>query len=226
MIARCFYIGLTQLKKLGSTLSSSTSLYDHLFDTKYSSQLLNPPIFLLYHPHLRRNSTLFIRRKFPSIMQPSTNIFNLHGCPTSYLSYFPTSSPCGQNPNPFYSFQIGLNTPQFMSLSSNNSTSDEAEENLRDIIDDRKQRKKISNRESARRSRMRKQRQLDELWSQVMWLRNENHQLLHKLNRALESHEKVVEENAQLKEEAFELKKMISGMQLQNQSSCFRDDIV
>lgn len=75
---------------------------------------------------------------------------------------------------------------------------------------------------------MRKRRQLDELWSQVMWLRNENNQLLHKLNRVLESREKVIEENAQLKEETSELKQMISDMQLQNQSpfSCFREDIV
>lgn len=75
---------------------------------------------------------------------------------------------------------------------------------------------------------MRKQRQMGELWSLVMWLRNENHQLLNKFNRVLESHEKVIEENAQLKEETSELKQMISDMQLQNQNpfSCFRDDIV
>lgn len=75
---------------------------------------------------------------------------------------------------------------------------------------------------------MRKQRQVDELWSQVMWLRNENHQLLRKLNCVLESQEKVIEENAQLKEETSELKQMISDLQLQNQSpfSCIRDDIV
>ncbi|AED94361.1 unnamed protein product [Arabidopsis thaliana] len=161
-------------------------------------------------------------------MQPSTNIFSLHGCPPSYLSHIPTSSPfCGQNPNPFFSFETGVNTSQFMSLiSSNNSTSDEAEENHKEIINERKQKRKISNRESARRSRMRKQRQVDELWSQVMWLRDENHQLLRKLNCVLESQEKVIEENVQLKEETTELKQMISDMQLQNQSpfSCIRDD--
>ncbi|MCI25532.1 BZIP transcription factor, partial [Trifolium medium] len=66
----------------------------------------------------------------------------------------------------------------------------------------------ISNRESARRSRMRKQKQLDELWSQVVWLRNENHQLLDKLNNFSETHDRVVQENVQLKEEASELRQM------------------
>lgn len=67
---------------------------------------------------------------------------------------------------------------------------------------------------------MRKQRHLDELWSQVIRLRNENNRLIDKLNHVSESHEKVVQENAQLKEEASELKQMISSIQLAN---AFRD---
>ncbi|GFQ03643.1 basic leucine zipper 43 [Phtheirospermum japonicum] len=72
----------------------------------------------------------------------------------------------------------------------------------------------ISNRESARRSRMRKQRHLDELWSQVVWLRNENHQLMDKLNHVSENHDRVVQENVQLKEVTSELRQMITDMKL------------
>ncbi|WVZ14659.1 hypothetical protein V8G54_012225 [Vigna mungo] len=79
----------------------------------------------------------------------------------------------------------------------------------------------ISNRESARRSRMRKQKHLDELWSQVMWLRNENHQLIDKLNHVSENHDQVLQENAQLKEEASELRQMIRDMQIHSPSPSF-----
>ncbi|CAD5324574.1 unnamed protein product [Arabidopsis thaliana] len=170
-------------------------------------------------------------------MQPQTDVFSLHNYLNSsilqspYPSNFPISTPFptnGQNPYLLYGFQSPTNNPQSMSQSSNNSTSDEAEEQQtnNNIINERKQRRMISNRESARRSRMRKQRHLDELWSQVMWLRIENHQLLDKLNNLSESHDKVLQENAQLKEEKFELKQVISDMQIQSPFSCFRDDII
>lgn len=169
-------------------------------------------------------------------MQPQTDVFSIHNylnssIPSPYPSNFPISTPFptnGQNPNPLYGFQSYTNNPQSMSLSSNNSTSDEAEEHQtnNNIINERKQRRMISNRESARRSRMRKQRHLDELWSQVMWLRIENHQLLDKLNNLSESHDKILQENAQLKEETSELKQVISDMQIQSPFSCFRDDII
>ncbi|RDX90739.1 Basic leucine zipper 43, partial [Mucuna pruriens] len=115
----------------------------------------------------------------------------------------------------FYGPQVVAEfSPPQSSCISSNSTSDEADEQHQSLINERKHRRMISNRESARRSRMRKQKHLDELWSQVMWLRNENHQLMDKLNHVSESHEKVVQENVQLREEASELRQMICDMQI------------
>ncbi|CAL0308034.1 unnamed protein product [Lupinus luteus] len=109
-------------------------------------------------------------------------------------------------------------------LSSNSTTSDEADELNLNIFNERKQRRMISNRESARRSRIRKQKHLDELWSQVVRLRTENHNLLDKLNHVFESHDKVLQENTRLKEEAFNLRQMVENMQIGNSFECtFRD---
>ncbi|KAL8229053.1 hypothetical protein R6Q57_013953 [Mikania cordata] len=107
-------------------------------------------------------------------------------------------------------------THQSSSLSCNNSsTSDEAEENHMSLmINDRKRRRMISNRESARRSRMRKQRQLDELCTQLLMLRNENHGLINKLNHFLETHEQVLQENERLKKETMELKQLLTEAQI------------
>ncbi|XP_073019402.1 basic leucine zipper 43-like [Primulina eburnea] len=109
---------------------------------------------------------------------------------------------------------------------SNNSTSDDADENQfssSSIFDERKRRRMISNRESARRSRMRKQRHLDELWSQILLLRTENHNLVDKLNLVSESHDKVLQENVKLKEEAMDLREIVTELQICNSYSIFRD---
>nr|GEV95135.1 basic leucine zipper 43-like [Tanacetum cinerariifolium] len=121
--------------------------------------------------------------------------------------------------NPFYNIHMH---PQYQEMNiqsiyfRSNSTSDEADEQQLSVINERKQRRMISNRESARRSRMRKQKHLDELWSQVVWLRNENHQLVDKLNKFSGTHDLVLQENAQLKQEASELRQMVSELQQLN----------
>ncbi|KAI8534285.1 hypothetical protein RHMOL_Rhmol10G0078500 [Rhododendron molle] len=128
--------------------------------------------------------------------------------------------------NPLYHLQTTPQVQEFNPQStclSNNSTSDEADEQNLSLINERKQRRMISNRESARRSRMRKQKHLDELWSQVVWLRNENHQLIDKLNHFSETHDKIVQENAQLKEETTGLRQMITDMQLNSPYPNLRD---
>lgn len=113
------------------------------------------------------------------------------------------------SPNQFYITSSGgqeSNPNMACYFSSNSTTADEKEASL---INERKRRRMISNRESARRSRIRKQRQLDELWSQVVWLRNENCQLVDRLNDASENQNRLAEENAQLKEEVSELRQML-----------------
>ncbi|KAK9018045.1 hypothetical protein V6N11_001033 [Hibiscus sabdariffa] len=142
----------------------------------------------------------------------------------------PYSAPAfdlSQFSNPLHNLYIPPQLHEIISPHSScinsNSTSDEADEQQLCVINERKQRRMISNRESARRSRMRKQRHLDELWSQVVWLRNENHQLIDKLNHVSESHDKVVQENAQLKEEASQLRQLFSDMQLTSPYSTLRD---
>ncbi|WOG89274.1 hypothetical protein DCAR_0208511 [Daucus carota subsp. sativus] len=157
----------------------------------------------------------------------STDVTDLHYLappnPTSYPAHFgytqnniPTFD-YSRLSNPLYHLQINAQAQEFnpqTTCFSSNSTSDEADDQQISLINERKQRRMISNRESARRSRMRKQKHLDELWSQVVWLRSENHQLIDKLNDFSERHDQVLQENAQLKEETSELRQMLTDMQL------------
>lgn len=133
--------------------------------------------------------------------------------PDFYFNRFLTNLPSSHFPS------------QYCSMSNNSSTSDEAEEHQLSIIDERKQRRMISNRESARRSRMRKQKHLDELWSQVLRLRTENRNLIDKLTHVNECYDRVLQENARLKEEASDLRQMLINLQIGSPYSTptFRD---
>ena len=63
----------------------------------------------------------------------------------------------------------------------------------------------ISNRAAARRSRMRKKQQIEELQSQVDQLQTINCQLSQKLTNLLQSNQEIFQENAQLKEKVSTL---------------------
>ncbi|KAK8614828.1 hypothetical protein V6N13_068617 [Hibiscus sabdariffa] len=160
-------------------------------------------------------------------MQPSEISRLQYMVPSNPSPYSAPAFDLSRFSNPLHNLYIPPQLHEIISPHSScinsNSTSDEADEQQLCVINERKQRRMISNRESARRSRMRKQRHLDELWSQVVWLRNENHQLIDKLNHVSESHDKVVQENAQLKEEASQLRQLFSDMQLTSPYSTLRD---
>ncbi|XP_044509423.1 bZIP transcription factor 11-like [Mangifera indica] len=80
-----------------------------------------------------------------------------------------------------------------------------SEEDLRALMDQRKRKRMISNRESARRSRLRKQKHLDDLMAQAAHLRKENHQILTNINISTQHFLNIEAENLVLRAQLDEL---------------------
>lgn len=94
-------------------------------------------------------------------------------------------------------------------------------------IDERKRRRMISNRESARRSRMRKQKHLEIMRNEVNRLRVENQELSNRLRFVLFHVNRVRSENEQLRSEHAVLRRKLSEIgdflvmkRFQEQFSC------
>lgn len=124
------------------------------------------------------------------------------------MADFVYNLPC-ENPNPKSLFQTFVDRVPLLNFPA---TSEDSSRNAED--DERKRRRKVSNRESARRSRMRKQRHMDELWSMLVQLINKNKCLVDELSRAREGYEKVIEENMKLREENSKSRKTIGEIGL------------
>ncbi|KAH1040442.1 hypothetical protein J1N35_042185 [Gossypium stocksii] len=80
-----------------------------------------------------------------------------------------------------------------------NSGSEEA------LMDERKRKRMISNRESARRSRMRKQKHLDDLMTQLTQLQKQNHEIITNINFTTQHLLNVESENSVLRAQLNEL---------------------
>lgn len=80
------------------------------------------------------------------------------------------------------------------------------------VIDERKQRRMLSNRESARRSRMRKQRHLENLRSQLNRLKMENRELTNRLQFVLFHWQRVRTDNDRLRSEHSLLRRKLSEL--------------
>ncbi|KAJ0726361.1 putative transcription factor bZIP family [Helianthus annuus] len=100
--------------------------------------------------------------------------------------------------------------PVFSFSSSDNSTPlPKPSNDIVNAMEERKRRRKISNRESARRSRMRKQKHLEDMRSQLNRLKTENRALMNRL-RAVNLHGKLVRnENQQLMSESVMLQQKL-----------------
>lgn len=87
-----------------------------------------------------------------------------------------------------------------------------SDEDLHQIMDLRKRKRMISNRESARRSRMRKQKHVDDMIVQVNQLKNENNQILTNINLTNQLYLNIESENSVLRAQLTELSHRLQSL--------------
>uniref|UniRef100_A0A7N0SVH7 BZIP domain-containing protein n=1 Tax=Kalanchoe fedtschenkoi TaxID=63787 RepID=A0A7N0SVH7_KALFE len=83
---------------------------------------------------------------------------------------------------------------------------------LSGVIDEKKRKRMLSNRESARRSRIKKQKQMDDLIGQVSQLRSENDQMMQKIAATEQSYMYVAAERDVLQAEAMALSNRLQSL--------------
>ena len=79
-------------------------------------------------------------------------------------------------------------------------------------VDDRKRKRMLSNRESARRSRMRKQKHIDDLTAQINQLSSDNRQILTSLTVTSQLYMKIQAENSILTAQMAELSSRLESL--------------
>ncbi|KAG6535632.1 hypothetical protein ZIOFF_000655 [Zingiber officinale] len=87
-----------------------------------------------------------------------------------------------------------------------------SEEETHPAIDERKRKRMLSNRESARRSRMRKQQRLDELVSEEAKIKTQSAQLSSQIHAVTQRYAKVESENAILRAQLDELTQRLQSV--------------
>ncbi|KAH7682812.1 Basic-leucine zipper domain-containing protein [Dioscorea alata] len=87
-----------------------------------------------------------------------------------------------------------------------------SEGDIQAAMDQRKRKRMLSNRESARRSRLRKQKHLDDLMAQVSQLRKENSQILTTLNITTQHYLGVESQNSVLRTQMVELSTRLQSL--------------
>ncbi|CAF2181007.1 hypothetical protein BRARA_G02227 [Brassica rapa] len=113
-----------------------------------------------------------------------------------------------------------MNKTELGSPTSNSSVSttgllnsgSETDLQQRDLLDERKRKRKQSNRESARRSRMRKQQHLDDLAAQVTHLRKENGHFIAGIAVTTEHYVTMEAENSILRAQLLELNHRLDSL--------------
>jgi hypothetical protein len=105
-----------------------------------------------------------------------------------------------------------MNSSSGVSTNSSGLQNSGSEEDLQQMMDRRKRKRMISNRESARRSRLRKQKHLDELMAHVARFRKDNNQILTSFNLTTQQYLNVESENAVLRAQVAELSHRLQSL--------------
>lgn len=92
------------------------------------------------------------------------------------------------------------------------TTSGSSQADLQQLMDQRKRKRMISNRESARRSRMRKQKLCDDLTSQVNQFKEQNNQIATNINMMTHLFLNLEVENSILRGQLVELNKRLQSL--------------
>lgn len=79
-------------------------------------------------------------------------------------------------------------------------------------FDERKRKRKLCNRESARRCRMRKQQRMDEMIGEVSWIQEENKKLSQKIEATTQLHLNIASNNNVLRAQLAELTDRLSSL--------------
>lgn len=98
------------------------------------------------------------------------------------------------------------------SLGSSTLQNSGSEGDLHHVLDERKRKRMLSNRESARRSRQRKQKHLDDLMTQVGQLAKENKQILTSMNMTSQVYLNIEAENSILRAQMAELNQRLGSL--------------
>ncbi|PHT56623.1 hypothetical protein CQW23_05109 [Capsicum baccatum] len=97
-------------------------------------------------------------------------------------------------------------------MTSPGGPSSSGSEDLQQLMDQRKRKRMISNRESARRSRMKKQTHLNELMAQVNQLKEQNNQTVTNINRVTQVYLNVEAQNSVLRAQMAELSHRLQSL--------------